>query len=302
MSDTAAVDARDATGALPGAAAVGAVVVNYNAHVHLEECVRSLRADGVERIAVVDNASTDGSEARLRALEPDTTVVRLGRNVGYGAGANRGAAVLDTPYLLILNADTVIEPGMVKALSAVLDTHPTVGAVGPRVDSPTGEVYPSARTFPGIFDALGHGFLGIFWPSNPFSRRYRMLDWDHADAREVDWISGACFLVRRTAFDAVVGFDESYFMYSEDVDLCWRLRRAGWDIYYEPAGRVMHVQGASTEHHPFRMIAAHHISLLRFAARSTTGAKRLLLPVVAVGLAVRALLIALRRAFGRRTL
>jgi N-acetylglucosaminyl-diphospho-decaprenol L-rhamnosyltransferase len=283
-------------------AAVGAVVVNYNAHGHLDQCIRSLRADGVGRIAVVDNASTDGSEARLRELEPDATVLRLSRNVGYGAGANRGAAVLDTPYLLILNPDTIVEPGMVKALTAALDAHPTVGAVGPRVDTPAGEVYPSARTFPGIADALGHGFLGIVWPSNPFTRRYRMLGWDHADAREVDWISGACFLVRRTAFDAVVGFDESYFMYSEDVDLCWRLRRAGWDIYYEPAGRVMHAQGASTEHHPFRMIAAHHISLLRFAGRSTRGPKRLLLPVVAVGLGVRAMLVALRRAFGRRTL
>lgn len=282
--------------------AVGAVVVNYNAEAHVPECVRSLEADGVARIVVVDNASTTPTEATLAALEPEVTVVRLARNVGYGAGANRGVERVGTDYVLVTNADTIVEPGTTKALAAVLDRQPHAGAVGPGIHTTDGEVYPSARTFPSIGDALGHAFLGIFFPRNRFTRRYRMLDWAHADSREVDWISGACLMVRASAFDEIGGFDEAYFMYSEDVDLCWRLRRAGWTVWFEPAGRVVHAHGASTAHHPYRMIAAHHVSLLRFAARSTTGARRVLLPVFALGLALRAAIVSLRRVFGRRTL
>jgi N-acetylglucosaminyl-diphospho-decaprenol L-rhamnosyltransferase len=115
-----------------------------------------------------------------------------------------------------------------------------------------------------------------------------MLDWDHGrPAAAVDWVSGACMLVRRSAFEAVGGFDEGYFMYVEDVDLCWRLARAGWRIGYEPSGRVVHALGASSRLMPYRMIAAHHRSLLRFASRTTTGGRRAVLPLVAAGLGVR---------------
>ena len=101
-------------------------------------------------------------------------------------------------------------------------------------------------------------------------------------------MSGACFLVRRSAFEEVGGFDEAYFMYAEDVDLCWRLGRAGWRAAYVPAAEVTHLQGVSTDPHPYRMILEHHRSLLRFAVRSSSGWRRALLPLVTVGLAVRA--------------
>ncbi len=99
----------------------------------------------------------------------------------------------------------------------------------------------------------------------------------------MDWVSGACFLARRTAFEAVGGFDEAYFMYAEDVDLCWRLAGPGGRWLYVPAAEVTHLQGVSTDRHPYRMILEHHRSLLRFAGRSTTGWRRLLLPLVARG-------------------
>jgi N-acetylglucosaminyl-diphospho-decaprenol L-rhamnosyltransferase len=134
---------------------------------------------------------------------------------------------------------------------------------------------------------MGHGLLGMVSPNNRFTRRYRLLDWDHSDAARVDWVSGACFLVRREAWDDVSGFDPSYFMYMEDVDLCWRLGQAGWRVGYEPAAEVMHVQGVSADRHPYRMLAAHHWSMWRFAWRTTSGVRRVALPVVAVGLAGR---------------
>jgi N-acetylglucosaminyl-diphospho-decaprenol L-rhamnosyltransferase len=196
----------------------------------------------------------------------------------------------------VCNPDVTFGAGAVDALVAALDADPGLALVGPRIEEPDGSLYPSARTFPGVVDALGHAFLGLVAPGNRFTRRYRMLDWDHSRAGDVDWVSGSCFLVRRSAWEALGGFEEAYFMFAEDVDLCWRAGRAGLRVGYEPAGRVVHVKGVSTDQAPYRMIAAHHRSLLRFYHRSTTGWRRGLLPLVAAGLAVRTALVAAQRA------
>ena len=269
---------------------VAAVVVNYNAGVHLAECVRSLRADGVDDVVVVDNGSVDDSLDRLDGNDEHVRVIRAGHNLGYGAAANLGAANGDGRWLLVVNADIVVEPGLVKSLVAALETDDSIAIVGPRIEEVDGGVYPSARAFPSLRDAAGHAFLGLVWKDNPFTRRYRMLDWGHAESRRVDWVSGACLMVRRRAFDELGGFDPAYFMYVEDVDLCWRAWRAGWAVAYEPAGRVTHVQGVSTAGAPYRMMAAHHRSTLRFYARTAEGPARLLRPAVAVALGVRLLL------------
>jgi N-acetylglucosaminyl-diphospho-decaprenol L-rhamnosyltransferase len=279
-----------------GGARVAAVVVNYNAREHLLGCLRSLRADGVDRIVVVDNASADGSLEAVRASDPAAALVAAASNLGFGTAANRGVAVTDTEYTVVLNPDTVLEPGSTKALVGALDASPATAVVGPRVLNPDGSVYPSSRRFPNLGVAAGHAFLGFLWPNNPYTRRYRMLDFDRGRAADVDWVSGTCMMVRRSAFDAVGGFDEDYFMYVEDVDLCWRLRRAGWNIGYEPSATVIHTIGASSELAPYRMIAAHHRSLYRFAAKTSDGRRRALLPLVAAGLAVRTVLAWLQRA------
>lgn len=271
------------------------MVVNYNAREHLLECVRSLRAAGVEEVVVVDNGSRDGSLAAVTAMDPDAVVVPTGGNLGFGAAANRGLAVARGDYAAVLNPDVVVESGTIKVLADALDHDRGLGAVAPRVDNPDGTLYPSARAFPGLADAIGHAFLGFVAPGNRFSRRYRMLDWDHATRRDVDWVSGTCLLLRRQELGDLGHFDESYFMYVEDVDLCWRLWRAGWRVAYEPAGRVVHTVGASSELAPYRMILAHHRSLLRFSARTARGGQRLLLPVVAAGLAVRTVLAWIQR-------
>ena len=282
------------------APSVAAVVVNYNAGRHLIECVRSLREDGLEEIVVVDNASTDSSVRDLEGADPSVTLIRSPRNRGFGGGVNLGVASLTEQFVLEVNPDAVIEVGTVKALLAAFEGDPRLAAVGPRVENPDRTLYPSARTFPGLVDSLGHAFLGLVWRSNPWSRRYLMVG-QHDHYQPVDWISGACMMLRRAAFEEVGGFDEGYFMYSEEVDLCWRLREKGWRVAYEPAACVVHAVGVSTAHHPYRMIVAHHRSLLRFASRTTQGPRRLLLPIVALGLASRAVFVAIRRALGRST-
>jgi len=277
---------------------VGAVVVNFNAGEALLGCVTSLRQGGISDIVVVDNGSTDGSIALLQAHDPPSHLLRSPRNGGYGAGANLGAAQLARELLFICNPDLVVEPDAILRLAETLDAHPLAAVAGPMLMEADGSVYPSGRTFPGLRDALGHGFVGLFWRGNPWTRRYRLLGDDQHRAREADWVSGAGFLVRRDAFQAVGGFDEAYFMYVEDVDLCWRLHRAGWAVRYEPAARVAHEQGRSTSRHPYRMLLAHHRSILRFASRSAEGRERLLLPLVALALGARLTLTSLERYVG----
>jgi N-acetylglucosaminyl-diphospho-decaprenol L-rhamnosyltransferase len=276
-----------------------AVVVNYNAASHLPACLASLAAGGITDVVVADNASVDGSQAVVAAVAPQATWLPLGANLGYGAAANRAAAGWPGRDVLVCNPDLELRPGAAAALRRRLAADPATGVVGPRLLNPDGSTYPSVRTFPDLVDAIGHGLLGMVAPANPFTRRYRMLDVDHSVAAEVDWVSGACLLVRREAWDAIGGFDARYFMYLEDVDLCWRAGRAGWRVAFEPAAEVVHVQGVSAGRHPYRMLVAHHRSMWRFARQTSEGPKRWALPVVGVGLLGRVVVSCLQHRFAR---
>ena len=278
---------------------VSAIVINYNAGEHLVQCLRSLRDEGVDDVLVVDNASSDGSIARLLATFPDVRVHETGANFGYGGGVNRGLPLVTGEFVFVTNADVVIHAGAVAALESVLAAEPDIGIVGPLIEEVDGSVYPSARAFPRLVVAIGHAFVGLVTTDNPFSRRYLMTDADHGEARDADWISGACFLARHTALSEIAGFDEGYYMYLEDVDLCWRTGRAGWRVRYEPAARVTHVGGVSTSQTPYRMLAAHHKSLFRYWWRTASWPRRLLAPMVLAGLVLRLALMTARRALGR---
>ena len=282
----------------PGTAVV---IVNYESGPALLQCVEDWRSDGATDLVIVDNGSGDGSVELVRSRYPDLEVVVPGRNLGYGAAANRGVAATTTPFILVCNPDLEVRPGTLAGLSAALAGHPGRALVGPMIRTSSGDRYPSARRFPSLIDAGGHALLGIFAPDNRFTRSYQRNELDGAtgDPVEVDWVSGACFMVRRSAFEQVGGFDEAYFMYAEDVDLCWRLGESGWSVAYVPTAEVTHRQGVSTDHHPYRMILEHHRSLLRFAVRSSPGWRRALLPLVALGIGIRAGLACLARGTGR---
>lgn len=273
---------------------LSAVVVNYNAGEAITRCLASLQMSGIGDLVVVDNGSLDGSAELAQSLDPPVTLIRPGRNLGYGAAANLGVAGTRGEFIFVCNPDLVVEPGAMEHLGRSLDDRPDAAVAGPQLLEPDGSVYPSGRSFPSLGDSLGHGFVGLFWRDNPWTRRYRLIGDDQQKARDADWVSGAGFLVRRSAFQSVGGFDEAYFMYVEDVDLCWRLHRAGWGVLYEPSARVVHEQGRSTSRRPYRMLVAHHRSILRFAVRSTSGRKRLWLPLVALALGARLGLACLR--------
>ena len=250
-------------------------------------------------IVVVDNGSTDDSLERLTEVNPDVRVVRTGRNLGYGGGVNYGAQRAAGDLLLVCNPDLVMQPGSLGAMVDRLVKDPSLGLVGPALVTPAGDLQPSGRAFPALRRSSLHAVLGVLVPQNAHSRRYREVSRSRVGTGIVDWVTGACFLVRREAFDAVGGFDDRYFMYVEEVDLCWRLARAGWRTGYEPSARVLHLGGVSTAAIPYRMVIAHHLSLWRFARRTTTGSDRLLLPVVAAGIVGRFVTVCLRRVIVR---
>jgi N-acetylglucosaminyl-diphospho-decaprenol L-rhamnosyltransferase len=281
-----------------------AVVINYEAGAALCDCVRSLLADTSAghppKVVVVDNGSSDGSVAAVARALPAVTVLDPGANLGYARAANLGIAATDAPVVAVCNPDLEVREGAAGALLDRLDAEFDLGAVGPMIRNTDGTIYPSARSVPRLRDAVGHGLLGLVWRTNPFTRRYRQLDADPRRRRDVDWVSGAAVWLRRAALTTVGGWDDRYFMYVEDVDLCWQLRQRGWRVSYEPGAVVTHVQGATTAKHPYRMIAEHHRSLYRYASKRWRGARRLALPFAAAFLTLRAGLAMAEHALRRR--
>jgi N-acetylglucosaminyl-diphospho-decaprenol L-rhamnosyltransferase len=266
-------------------ASVAAVVVSWNTREALGGCLRSLLAEGVTPIVVADNASSDGSAEVAERFGPPVRVLRTGANLGYGRAANRALAFVDTPWVLVANADVEVAAGSVARLVERLRADDRLGLVGPRLMGPDGTAYPSARRFPGWSDGIGHALLARWWPKNPFTRRYHA---DGAPGRVVDWVSGACFVARSDALARIGGFDERYFLYFEDVDLCWRLRRAGFQVGFEPDAVVVHAQGLASSKRPIRAVLAHHRSLLRWLWRSSEGSRRWAVVAITPAVALRA--------------
>jgi len=217
-------------------------------------------------LVIVDNG-TDPEVADRVAAASGARVVRTGANLGYGGGANAGARGATAPWLVVANPDVEWLPGALDALLAAAQRHPDAGALGPALLNEDGTVYPSARELPSLTQGVGHALLGRVWPGNPWTRAYQRRQETAGEERTAGWLSGACLLLRRDAFEAVGGFDDDYFMFFEDVDLGERLGRAGRTSVYVPSARVVHVGGVSWRARPAAMISAHHRSAERYLRR-----------------------------------
>jgi len=270
------------------------VVVNYNAGEHLLRCLASVveRSGGAElEIVVVDNDSRDGSAQAAAGRFPQATVIETGANRGFAAGVNVGIGATTAPFVLVLNPDAEIWEGTLEAFAKLAAERPRAGAIGPLIRNADGTVYPSPRLHPTIGVAVGHAFLAPLWHDNPWSRRYRMADWDRSAEREVEWISGSAFLVRREALDRIGQLDERFFLYAEEVDLFRRLREAGWTVLFTPELEVLHEGGVSTGRSR-RMHLIHSQSVYRyFEKHHATGWRRALLPFARFVLRLRAELV-----------
>jgi N-acetylglucosaminyl-diphospho-decaprenol L-rhamnosyltransferase len=250
---------------------IAVVTVSYNSSAQLPEFLDSVAAQSSQpaHVLIADNASADLERTRTIAEERGVDVLALPENVGNGGAINAAVAALPAhvEFILISNPDVALGTGAVAALVDALAGSDDVGAVGPRILNPDGSTYPSARNLPSLRTGVGHALLGRPWPSNPWTRSYRAETSSPLRRRSVGWLSGACMLVRRRAFEDVEGFDTGYFMYFEDVDLGYRLGRAGWHNSYEPSAVVTHIGGLSTKSESKRMLRAHHESAERFIHR-----------------------------------
>lgn len=225
-------------------------VVSWNTRELLARCLDSLRADaeaGLAAVTVVDNGSADGSPELVERDYDWASLVRAPRNLGYGAAVNLAAAGAGGDWIAATNADTALEPGALAALGRAGAADARAGAVAPRLLLPDGSTQHSVHPFPSVGLALAFN-LGLGAGVPGLGDRFCLEGrWDPERPRAVDWAHGALLLVRRAAFDAVGGFDAGQWMYAEDLDLCWRLRGAGWTTRYEPSARVRHELSAAAE-------------------------------------------------------
>lgn len=230
-----------------GPGRVSAVIVHYKTPDETVEAARAVAETAPEaEIVVVDNASGDSIAERLAAEVPSARAALEPENCGYGAGCNRGAQETRRELLLFLNSDAHLQRGAVDALIAALDRDAKAAAVGPRLENPDGTLQPSILRLPTLWrifcESSGLAFLS--GGRGPLSGHSATRE-DHSTARAVECVKGAALLVRRSAFEEVGGFDERFFLYAEESDLCARLRARGWRVLFEPAARIVHRGGAS---------------------------------------------------------
>ena len=242
---------------------LAAVIVNYNAGPELRVALRSIAQEMAGRpweAVVVDNASTDGSSDYVWEFAPQARVLSNTGNVGFGRGINQGVQATSAPLILIMNPDCRLERGAVRTMRGELERRERCAIVGPRVLDPDGAEQGSARGDPNMLTGLfgRTGPLRHLLPSSSVSRR-NVVNSD-AGSVTVDWLSGACMLVRRSAFDEVGGFDARYFLYWEDADLCRRLRARSYEIRYVPAATAVHQVGRSSSTARAASIKAFHES------------------------------------------
>jgi N-acetylglucosaminyl-diphospho-decaprenol L-rhamnosyltransferase len=277
------------------------VVLNYNGGEEIVDCLRTLVSETPAEIVVVDNASTDGSDRRVESAFPAARVIRNERNLGFAAAVNQGVRATSTPYVFVVNPDATVKAGALGALERALDAHPRAGAAGALVRNPDGTVQPTKRSFPSFGAAALHGIVGIFRPNNPGTRSYVLADDDFTSDRTVDWVAGPAVALRREAFDAVDGFDEAFFFFVEDVDLCKRFWTSGWEVWFVPGAEVTHAWGGSWTKRPMKFMWMHQRNLFRYVTKHYRGAWILAYPLIAAGLIVRFMLLALRWVITKRS-
>jgi GT2 family glycosyltransferase len=289
---------------VPERGSLDVVIVSYRCERLLRDCLRSLREHAPARamtVHVVDNASGDGTAEMVGREFPDVRLTASAHNLGFSAANNVAIRSSDGGYVLALNPDTRVTDGALNRLLELMDERPGIGICGPRLELEDGSFdHAAKRSFPTPLSALGH-FTGI-------GRRresgdlaaYRAPD---VESGPVDAVNGAFMLIRREALDQVGAFDEGYWMYMEDLDLCYRFAQAGWLTWYEPSATVIHVKaGTSGSERSLRLNRAFHHGMYRFY-RKHYAAQRSLLTNIAVycGIAVKFTLSAMSSSFHRHT-
>ena len=251
-------------GGAGGAERLDVVVVSYRCRDHLRRCLASLErhAPPGTNVLVIDNDSQDGTVELVRDEFSSVSLLESGENAGFARATNRGIASGRAPYVLVLNPDTELREGTLPALLELMEEHADIGIAGPRLEQPDGTFdHASRRSFPTLLGALGHfSGVGRRLERGPLAQ-YRAPEIERGP---VDAVNGAFMLIRRAALEQVGLFDEGYWMYMEDLDLCFRFKQAGWVTWYEPSASALHVKGGSAGRRSPRLVLAFHRGMWRF--------------------------------------
>jgi GT2 family glycosyltransferase len=252
---------------------VSVVVVTHNSRSKVPALLAALRNHAPHaEVVVVDNASSDGTAELIAREFPAVRLIARRTNVGLSAGVNEGVAATSGIYVAVLNPDIRFEADALSPLAVYLQAHAGVGVVAPKLLNDDGSLQFSCRAFPGYATALfsRYSILTRIFPRNAVSRRYLMTDFDHTAERDVDWASGAALMFPRAVFDAVGGWDPTFFLFSEDVDFCKRVHDAGYRVVYQPAVSMHHGIGISTSAAP-RVVLERHKSMWRYYRKHMRG-------------------------------
>jgi GT2 family glycosyltransferase len=264
------------------------VIVSWNTKELLGRCLESLQKE-LERldaeVFVVDNNSSDGSAAMVAQEYPWVRLIANNENIGFAAANNQAFWLTHGSKILLLNPDAEVKPSAIRTLMQFLDDHPDAAIVAPQLLNSDGSIQRSCRGFP-TFWSMSSELLGLsrLFPAYSGFGKYKMLDWDHNDEREVDQPEGACLLVRREILDQVGMFDEDYFMLFEEVDWCYRIKQAGWQIWFTPTAQVVHHYGQSIKQAKTAMILSSHEGLYKFWYKHYRNDRWYLDPIAKAGL------------------
>jgi len=244
------------------------IIVNYNSAGLLRNCLESLDRHPLRKgsmaVWVVDNASKDESVRLVREEFPHVQLIANDRNVGFAAANNQAIVYSQSRHALLINPDTEVLESTLDQMLEFVDRTPDAGAMGAQLINPDGSVQTSCRSFPTAWAVFLRGTgLSHLLPRDPSLRRYLMLDWDHAATRVVDWLLGACLWMRRETLDQVGLLDDGFFMYYEDIDWCYRVKEAGWNVYYLAEARITHNHQRASARGINRLTWIHAKSIVR---------------------------------------
>ena len=254
-------------------ASLGLIVIGYESEEVWPAFFASLAQSSIvpKNVVVVENSpNKPTSLGDLKGL--DITLLHLPHNPGYGSAANEGMLALpdECTHVAICNPDITFDPQALEGLLAALGKNLSAGIAGPTILNLDGSTYPSARAFPGIRIGIGHAVFGEIWKRNPWTKKY-LGQYQGTTPRIVDWLSGACLVARRDSLEQVGGFDPDYFMFFEDVDLCFRLKKKGWRSIYVPSASITHSGAHATGPRMATMVKVHHESARKFLFRLYAG-------------------------------
>ena len=247
---------------------ISVIVVSWNVVGLLNVCLQTLKSDlsGIEsEVFVIDNASADGSAEMVRREHSWVKLTANDSNRGFAAANNQALRQAKGDYVLLLNPDTEVIAGAIPQMLVFLDSHPEAGIVAPQLINADGSIQRSCRAFP-TFAGMLYELLGLskLFAGNKRFGKYKMLDFNHDELREVDQPEGACLLLPRRVIEKIGLLDEGFFMLFEEVDWCYRIKQAGYQIWFNPAARVIHHHGQSIKQVKARMILSSHRGLFRF--------------------------------------